>query len=79
MARWTEQGKIDVIRAMEHRRPMWAGDIIVSQEDGKAFYACPFLRDEGEYYSCTIYDDRPSVCRNYAPGSSEICPQFRKS
>lgn len=76
--RWKEKGKMDIVRTMEQCKLVWAGDIIVSLKDGESRSSCPFLMDNGRYHACTIYEDRPRVCRDYLPGSSEICPQFRK-
>jgi Fe-S-cluster containining protein len=39
---------------------------------------CPFLDLQDGLFACTIYETRPRVCRHFEPGSSEICPQFRK-
>jgi len=79
MERWRKQGKTDIVRVMERYMPVWAGDIIVSSLDGKILTTCPFLRNDEKYYTCTIYEDRPNVCRNYLPGSSELCSQFKQS
>lgn len=78
MERWKREGKEDLIHAMEHAKVVWAGDIIISSEDGRILFTCPFLKWEGTYYTCTIYEDRPRVCREYIPGSSELCSQFKK-
>ena len=77
MEKWKKQGKMDIVRVMEHYEPVWAGDIIVSSRDGSVLSTCPFLRDDETYHTCIIYEDRPSVCRNYIPGSSDICSQFK--
>jgi Fe-S-cluster containining protein len=77
MERWKREGKEEIVRAMEHSKTVWAGDIIISSEDGKILFTCPLLRWEGRYYTCTIYEERPSVCREYKPGSSELCSQFK--
>lgn len=44
--------------------------------EGAADYACPFL---GENNKCTIYNDRPTVCRSYScVGDSRITEEMRK-
>jgi len=78
LERWKREGKQEIFRAMEHSKSVWAGDIIISSENGKILFTCPFLRCEGTYYTCTIYEDRPTVCRQYKPGSSELCSQYKK-
>jgi Fe-S-cluster containining protein len=74
---WRQQGKTEILRAMEHAKPVWAGDVIVCSENGKMLFTCPFLRYEGRYYTCTIYEDRPITCRDYIPGSSALCSQYK--
>jgi Fe-S-cluster containining protein len=78
MERWRSEDRQEILCAMEHSKSIWAGDIVVSSEDGNTFVTCPFLRWEGIYYACTIYEDRPKVCSEYKPGSSELCLQFKK-
>jgi Fe-S-cluster containining protein len=34
---------------------------------------------DGENFCCAIHETRPATCRHYEPGSSELCPQFRKT
>jgi Fe-S-cluster containining protein len=53
------------------------GDHLVSSEDGHYLHGCPFLTWEGDHSFCAIYNTRPQVCRDYQPGSSELCPQFK--
>ncbi|MGZ3594226.1 MAG: YkgJ family cysteine cluster protein [Syntrophales bacterium] len=77
MERWKREDKKEILHAMEHSKTLWSGDVVVSSEDGRRLFSCPFLRHEGKYYSCTIYKDRPGTCRNFKPGSSELCSQFK--
>ncbi len=79
MERWKREDKKEILRAMEHSKALWAGDIVVSSEEGGILFNCPFLRFEENDCSCAIYDDRPKICRRFKPGSSELCPQFRGS
>jgi len=37
---------------------------------------CAYLNWDGKIFFCDIYETRPMVCRNYVPGSSELCPLF---
>ncbi len=77
MERWRREDKKEILRAIERSKAMWAGDVVVSSEDGRILFNCPFLKYEGEYATCTIYEDRPKTCRNFEPGSSELCSQFK--
>jgi Fe-S-cluster containining protein len=79
MERWRREDKKEILRAMEHSKALWAGDVVVSSEDGRILFNCPFLRLEENYYSCTIYEDRPKTCRKFKPGASELCSQFKGS
>jgi Fe-S-cluster containining protein len=74
--RWKREGRQDVLDLLERESALWAGDRIVSSKDGRAFQGCPFVLWEGELATCTIYETRPRVCRNFEPGSSELCSQF---
>jgi Fe-S-cluster containining protein len=56
---------------------MWMGDHLICADNGRYLHGCPFLMWEGDHSSCTIYETRPAVCRNYAAASSEICPQWK--
>jgi Fe-S-cluster containining protein len=77
MERWRREEKKEIIRVMEHSKAAWAGDIVVSSEDGRILFNCPFLRLQENYYSCAIYEDRPTTCRAFKPGCSELCSQFK--
>ena len=76
--RWVREGRSDILRTMETEGAVWAGDHFVSGRDGNYLHECPFLRRSEEFYICDIYQTRPQVCRDYIPGSSEICPLFEK-
>jgi Fe-S-cluster containining protein len=75
---WRREGKEGIADAVEHVKIIWAGDIMLFAEDGMILYMCPFLRREGTHCTCVIYEHRPRVCREYAPGSSELCSQYKK-
>ncbi len=77
LERWRREDKQEILGVMEHSKAAWAGDIVVSSVDGKILFNCPFLRYEGKFSSCTIYEDRPKTCRNFEPGASELCSQFK--
>lgn len=76
-ARWRREGREDIFRIIAHEHAVWAGDHLISSDDGRFLHGCPFLEWGDGRYTCTIYETRPAVCRNFAPGSSEICTQFR--
>lgn len=76
LARWTREGRGDILHVIERESAIWMGDHLVSSSDGHYIGECPFLKNRGGRYDCTIYETRPSVCRNYQAGSSELCSQY---
>ena len=76
IARWRRKGRDDILHIIGNAHAVWAGDHLVSAQDGRDLYGCPFLKWEDRHFTCTIYETRPEVCRGFAPGSSEICPQY---
>lgn len=76
LERWRAEGRADILHILENEQAFWAGDHFISAKDGRVLFCCPFLAWEGGVASCSIYETRPEVCRNYRPGSSEICPQW---
>ncbi len=40
--------------------------------------SCVYLEWEDSLSRCGIYETRTNVCRNYMPGSSDLCPQFHR-
>jgi len=76
-ARWRAQGRLDILEIIEHRHLIWAGDRMISADTGDYPRECPFLYNEGNKWLCSIYETRPKVCREYQPGSSPLCPQWK--
>ncbi|MEN6468181.1 MAG: YkgJ family cysteine cluster protein [Smithella sp.] len=74
--RWRAEKRHDILEMIEHRHLTWAGDRLISAETGEPPRECPFLHSSGNKWLCSIYGTRPAVCREYGPGSSELCPQF---
>ena len=79
LERWKREEKKEILSAMKDSKILWAGDIVVTSLEGIKLSNCQFLRREGNYYSCGIYEDRPIICRKFQPGSSELCSQFNRS
>jgi len=76
--RWKREKRDDILHIIDSQHAMWAGDHLISISDGHYIHGCPFLEWVGGRYSCSIYDTRPLRCRNYEPGSSHLCPLFKK-
>jgi len=77
--RWRAEHRQDIFDVIAHRRRVWAGDRLVSADTGECSQVCPFLERVGKTWRCAIYETRPLVCREYQPGTSELCPQYRKN
>jgi len=76
--RWIKEGRQDILATLEREHAIWAGDHLISSVDGRYLHGCIFLALDGGHYKCTIYETRPKTCRDYQPGSSDICPQFHR-
>jgi Fe-S-cluster containining protein len=75
--RWKRDGRQDILSVIENEHAIWMGDHLICADNGRYLHGCPFLIWEGACSSCTIYETRPAVCRNYAAASSEICPLWK--
>lgn len=78
LARWRRDGRTDILARFERDDAVWAGDRFVHGKDGTEVRSCPFLVREGSRFACVIYDTRPRTCRDYKPGSNELCPLHRR-
>ncbi|MFO7570309.1 MAG: YkgJ family cysteine cluster protein [Smithellaceae bacterium] len=76
--RWKEENRQDILRMLDSEHAAWEGDHLVSADSGRTLHGCPFFFFDGEQFGCAIHDTRPATCRQYEPGSSELCPQFGK-
>jgi Fe-S-cluster containining protein len=74
--RWRAENRQDILNIINDRHLAWAGDRIISTQSGDTPRECHYLYAKGNEWLCSIYETRPAVCRNYQPGSSELCPQF---
>jgi Fe-S-cluster containining protein len=75
--RWKREGRTDILSVIENEHAMWAGDHLISADNGRYLHGCPFLMWVKDHSACSIYETRPSVCRNFTPASSEICPLWK--
>ena len=73
--RWRAENRQDILNIIKNQHLTWAGDKIISTETGDNPWECHFLYNKGKEWLCSIYETRPSVCCEYQPGSSELCPQ----
>jgi Fe-S-cluster containining protein len=75
--RWERENRHDILNRLQGNEIVWSGDIIVSST-GRHYSSCVFLNFDGESFYCDIYETRPHVCRDFVPGSSELCPLYSK-
>lgn len=58
-------------------QPIEKSETWTDEESGRTYstwdYKCPKLGADGR---CTIYEDRPQLCRSYAPRSDQLCVHF---
>lgn len=76
LKRWKREGREDILHILENQAPVWAGDRLISSRTGQTLDSCPFFTWDGKRATCTIHETRPAVCREYVPGSNELCSQF---
>ena len=75
--RWRTENRQDILEVIENRHLFWAGDRMISSETGISPKECPFLYCSEGLWLCSVYETRPLVCREYQPGSSQLCPQWK--
>lgn len=73
--RWEREGRTDILSRLDDGSVTWAGDKLVSRSGAK-ITGCFYLNWDGAACCCDIYPTRPQVCRDYVPGSSELCPLY---
>ena len=80
--RWQEEGRQDLLDRLEYERQRagWDKDGPFNMETMERMEKCVFLvrNEEGELV-CGIHETKPLICRDYPPGSSEICVLSRKA
>ena len=80
--RWEKEGRCDILAHVRDNGVVWSDDGFVNRFGSKittCLMSCVYLKWHGSTASCGIYETRTKVCRNYIPGSSELCPQYRRS
>ncbi|HPW68464.1 MAG: YkgJ family cysteine cluster protein [Desulfomonilia bacterium] len=77
--RWKREDRQDILHIIENEQAVWLGDHFISSRTGRPIYGCPFLEMKDGLFACSIYETRPRVCRDYRPGSSQICPLWMKA
>lgn len=73
--RWKNEGRDDIIAHFTDNNVIWIGDHFI-RKTGQAVSICFYLNRNGSSFFCEIHPTRPMVCRNYVPGSSELCSRY---
>ncbi|MCX7966178.1 MAG: YkgJ family cysteine cluster protein [Syntrophorhabdaceae bacterium] len=80
--RWEIEGRHDILDHIRAFDVTWIKDRVVNKFGSNVttcLMSCVYLKWQGTKAFCEIYDTRTEVCRNYIPGSTKLCPQFKKS
>jgi len=75
-ARWEGEGRVDILLRLdwERNRVGWDDDGPFNLESGVRFQRCFFLGSGADGRKlCGIHGTKPLICRDYPPGSSELC------
>ncbi len=76
ISRWEKEQRFDILARIRNKNVIWLGDRIVD-DFGEKITSCIYLNRDGASFFCEIYETRPMVCRNFIPGSSELCLQYK--
>lgn len=77
ICRWEIEERHEILAHVRSDETVWAGDRIVTAR-GAHLTTCVFLNSDVKNLFCQIYETRPEICRKYRPGTSELCPQYKK-
>jgi hypothetical protein len=79
--RWEKEGRHDIIAHVFDNGVTWAQHGITNRFGSAiktCLMSCSYLKWHGLLASCEIYETRTKVCRDFVPGSSGLCPQYRR-
>jgi len=74
VSRWRREDRKDIVPHLEKDERIWAGDRIIYRNGQGPLEHCSFLHIENGMAACTIHNTRPRICRDFAAGSSLLCP-----
>jgi len=79
--RWEKEGRHVILDHVRDNDMEWSGDGFTNRFGSNIktrLMSCVYLKWHGSTASCEIYETRTKVCRSYAPGSSDLCPQHQR-
>ncbi len=80
--RWDREGRHDIIAHVCDNDVTWSDDRFSNSFGSNirtCLMSCVYLKWHGSSASCKIYETRTKVCRSFVPGSSDLCPQYRRT
>lgn len=80
--RWKAEGRSDLLARLDWERDhvIWDEAGPFNCKTGERFEKCVFLERSAEGLAlCSIHETKPKICRDYPPGSSELCALFVKT
>ncbi|HQH43145.1 MAG TPA: YkgJ family cysteine cluster protein [Syntrophorhabdaceae bacterium] len=79
--RWEKEGRSDILAHIRTYDITWNENRAINrfgENINNCRMSCIYLQWDGSKTNCQIYETRTDVCRNYVPGSTWLCPQYRK-
>ena len=79
--RWEREGRHDILAHLRDNGVTWSGDRVVNKFGSTittCLMTCVYCKWDGPVATCAIYETRTKVCRSFVPGSSDLCPQYRR-
>lgn len=79
--RWEKEGSNNILDHLRACDVEWTEDRVINRYGSNittCLMSCVYLKWNGPEAYCQIYDTRTEVCRKYVPGSTWLCPQFKK-
>jgi Fe-S-cluster containining protein len=78
--RWEAEGRTDVLQRLDWERwhVTWDDDGAYHIDTGERLRRCFFLEASSQDQAlCRIHDTKPMICRDYPPGSSDLCVLYK--
>jgi len=80
-ARWRRESREDILRQFRFEREhiIWRNDQPVNITTGEVARRCFWLQKLPDGTTlCQIHATKPKICKDYTPGGSELCVQYRR-
>lgn len=80
MERWEQEGRHDITAHVRDNDVTWSAGRATNRFGSTiktCRMSCVYLTWNGPSAVCTIYETRTKVCRDFVPGSTDLCPQYQ--